>query len=137
MTLARTLKARESLAVRVPWLRYSNGQWGTGVRVEGSRGEGQSQAQSVTHRQGVIEAGQAVQLQGAGDVILKGGVIKAAQVSAEVGGRLHIESLQDTQSYGGHQDSVSLGATVSPGSTVWAARIGEFPCKINHLRVIF
>jgi hypothetical protein len=24
-----------------------------------------------------------------------------------------------------------------PSSTLWAARIGGFPCKINHLRVIF
>lgn len=32
---------------------------------------------------------------------------------------------------------LQLNRLGDPGSTVWAARIGEFPCNINHLRVIF
>jgi transposase len=49
--------------------------------------------------------------------------------------RIHQQTVQtaDGQTLTGLTE---MGA-LHPSSTFWAARIGGFPCKINHLRVIF
>jgi len=59
-----------------------------------------------------LEAGQHVNLESGQDTVLKGAVIKGEQVTAQVGGDLILESLQDTSTYTSKSSSSSMGASL-------------------------
>lgn len=91
---------------------------GAGLRVEASYAEGDSVGHTTTHRNAHVEAGQGVKLQSGGDTTLIGAVVTAPKVEADIGGKLTLRSLQDTQDYAGKQGSVSGGATFGAGADV-------------------
>ncbi len=88
-----------------------------GVKVEGSQGQGQAQGQSLTNRNTTIEVGEVASFKSGGDMSVKGAVVSAKQIVADVGGKLEIESLQDKRSYRAEQSSVSGSVTVGEGSS--------------------
>ncbi|PTT75082.1 hemagglutinin, partial [Pelomonas sp. HMWF004] len=53
-----------------------------------------------------------VDLQSGGDTTLKGAVLKADQVTGNIGGNLNIESLQDKSTYAAKQESAGFSASV-------------------------
>src|SRR5690554_4689105 len=59
-----------------------------------------------------VEAGRQVHLESGADTRLQGAVVKGEQVSAEVGGNLLLESLQDTSTYQSKQSSSSAGVSL-------------------------
>ena len=61
------------------------------------------------------KAGESVTLKSGGDTTLKGAVIAANTVKADIGGNLHIESLQDKSVYASKQASVGGSLTVGAG----------------------
>ncbi|MDO8312664.1 MAG: hemagglutinin repeat-containing protein [Sideroxyarcus sp.] len=67
-----------------------------------------------------VNAGNRAVLQSGGDATLKGAVVTAPQVTANIGGNLRIESLQDSSRYDSQQQSIggsiALGAGNSSGS---------------------
>jgi filamentous hemagglutinin len=92
-----------------------------GVKVEGSQGHSQAQGQSLTNRNTTIEAGEVASFKSGGDMSVKGAVVSAKQIVADVGGRLEVESLQDKRSYQSEQSSVSGSVTVGKGASVTAS----------------
>lgn len=57
-----------------------------------------------------VSAGKLVVMQSGGDTTLRGAVVKAGQVQADIGGSLTIESLQDASNY--KSQSKTTGASV-------------------------
>src|SRR5690554_2015846 len=59
-----------------------------------------------------VEAGRRVHLESGADTRLQGAVVTGEQVTAEVGGNLLLESLQDTSTYQSKQSSSSAGVSL-------------------------
>jgi filamentous hemagglutinin len=76
---------------------------------------GQGAGNSVTFANTQV-AGNTVNIESGGDTTLKGAVVKADQVTANVGGNLNIQSLQDTNQY--KESSQSAGGSIMVGTGV-------------------
>ena len=61
-----------------------------------SRGQPQANSDSTTYNNSHVSAGNAVNITSGADTNVIGGNVKANQVTANVGGNLNVESLQDT-----------------------------------------
>ncbi len=74
------------------------GKGGAGLSLDiaASRGKGQANSDSTTYNNSHMSAGNAVNITSGADTNLKGGTVSALQVTANVGGNLNVESLQDT-----------------------------------------
>jgi filamentous hemagglutinin len=57
--------------------------------------KGQANSDSTTYNNSNVSAGNAVNITSGADTNVVGGTIKATQVTANVGGNLNVESLQD------------------------------------------
>ena len=99
---------------------------GIGVTASGGLGRGHADGIDLSWRNTQIQADQIAMASG-GDTTLQGAVAKAAQVSATVGGKLQIESVQDTTHFDSRQQSVSggvmIGAAVSGNATYAKSQI--------------
>jgi filamentous hemagglutinin len=73
------------------------GQGGAGLSLDiaASRGKGQANSNSTTYNNSHITGGNQVTITSGADTNVVGGNIKATQVTANVGGNLNVESLQD------------------------------------------
>jgi filamentous hemagglutinin len=73
------------------------GQGGAGLSLDiaASRGKGQANSDSTTYNNSHITGGNQVTITSGADTNVVGGNIKATQVTANVGGNLNVESLQD------------------------------------------
>jgi filamentous hemagglutinin len=92
-----------------------------GVTASASYGQGNTDGHDVTQVNSHITAGSGstagtASLTSGGDTIIKGGVITANTIDADVGGNLTIESLQDTSTYKSHQIDASGSVTVGYGA---------------------
>ena len=76
---------------------------------------GQGAGNGVTYTNTQV-AGNTVNIESGGDTTLKGAVVKADQVTAQVGGNLTIQSLQDTNQY--KESSKSAGGSIMVGAGV-------------------
>ena len=94
----------------------SVGTAGFGVTLAASKGRGNADGKDLTWTNTNVQGGQQVAMLSGGDTTLKGAVIIAPQVQAQVGGNLQIESLQDTSSYASKQNN--LGGSLTIGSSV-------------------
>lgn len=106
----------------------SVGTSGFGVTVSANAGRGNADGNDVNWTNTHVEAGNQLTLQSAGDTTLKGAVASGKQVTADVGGNLNIESLQDTSQYDSKQQS--LGGSVTIGASV-SGSISASQSKIN------
>ncbi|MGE0097573.1 MAG: hemagglutinin repeat-containing protein [Hydrogenophaga sp.] len=95
-----------------------SGSLGVGIGANGvsfnasaSKSKGKGNGHETTHTNTRIEAGEQVQLESGQDTTLQGAVVAAAQVQAQVGGDLKIESVQDQATY--KESSESSGFSVS------------------------
>ncbi|WP_249672141.1 two-partner secretion domain-containing protein [Pseudomonas abieticivorans] len=79
-----------------------------GASMNRGNADGNDLVWSNTH----VNAGNSVLLQSGGDTQLKGAVVAAPQVRADVGGNLSIESLQDTSTYASKQSSTGVGVSL-------------------------
>jgi filamentous hemagglutinin len=100
----------------------SIGSGGFGVTLAASAGRGHADGVDLTHTHTHVTAGNQLTLRSGGDTLLQGAVAAGRQVTAQVGGHLNLESLQDTstdqsqqQSIGG---SITLGAGISGSVSV-------------------
>jgi len=73
------------------------GSGGAGLSLDlaASRGKGQANSDSTTYNNSHVSAGNAVNITSGADTNVVGGNIKATQVTADVGGNLNVQSLQD------------------------------------------
>jgi filamentous hemagglutinin len=94
-------------------MQLGNGGGGMGFTASASKATGQGAGNSVTYTNTKV-AGNTVNIESGGDTTLKGATVKASQVTANVGGDLKIESLQDTNQY--KESSKSAGGSVMVGA---------------------
>jgi Hemagglutinin repeat len=86
------------------------------VTVSASVARGHGNGQSTTWSNTRIDAA-SVTLDSGGDTTLKGAVVAANSIKADIGGALRIESLQDTASYTEKQTSAGASVTVGAGAS--------------------
>jgi len=92
------------------------GTGGVGFTVSASKGRGNADGSDVTWTNTQVNAGQQVILNSGGDTTLKGAVVAAPQISANIQGNLNIESLQDTSKFDSKQSSLGGSLTFGAGA---------------------
>ncbi len=91
------------------------GQGGIGITASASRGKGYANSDDTAYNNTHITAGNTASLQSGNDTQLKGAVVSAEQVTANVGGNLNIQSLQDSSTFDGKQQNIGGSITVGAG----------------------
>ncbi|SHN31150.1 filamentous hemagglutinin, partial [Pseudomonas asturiensis] len=87
-------------------------QNGFTLDLAANKGLGKSDGDDVTHTNTHIKAGNTATLESGRDTSLKGAVVSADQVKANVGRNLDIQSLQDTSEYKSKQTDASVGISL-------------------------
>jgi len=82
-----------------------------GVTVSGSVSKGNSDGVDTSFTASEVKGGSSVTMISGGDTTLKGSVVAAPTVKADVGGKLNIESLQDTATFASKSMSASASGT--------------------------
>ncbi|WP_165497346.1 hemagglutinin repeat-containing protein [Phytopseudomonas dryadis] len=102
----------------------SNSGWSAGVgfgvgqqngftlELAANKGKGMSEGEAVTYTNTLVNAGEKVTLNSGGDTNLRGAIVTAKQVTAEVGGDLNLASLQDIDNYKSKQQSAGVGLSL-------------------------
>jgi filamentous hemagglutinin len=93
----------------------SFGTGGFGVTASASKGRGNADGSDLAWTNTHIKAGNTLSIQSGGDTTMKGAVVAAHQVQADVGGNLAIESLQDSSRYASKDQSMGGSITVGAG----------------------
>jgi Hemagglutinin repeat len=91
----------------------SAGTGGLGVTASASAGKGNGSGNSTTYTNTQV-SGNTVNIDSGGDTTLKGAVVQGDQVTANVGGKLQIESLQDRSTY--QEKNSQAGGSVFVGA---------------------
>lgn len=87
-------------------------QNGFTIELGMSQGKGKQDGSEVSYNNTHVSGGKAVNVTSGGDLTMKGAVIDAPKVTADVGGNLSIESLQDTSSQVSRQNSSGFNASL-------------------------
>ena len=90
----RSTNSSSSTSVGVS-VGISQGGAGLSLDIAANRGKGQANSDSTTYNSSHVSAGNAVNITSGADTNVVGGNIKATQVTADVGGNLNVQSLQD------------------------------------------
>ncbi|MCP2041507.1 hypothetical protein L1281_002109 [Neisseria sp. HSC-16F19] len=94
-------------------------QTGIYAYVEAGGGKGRSKLEETRHRDTVLSARE-VRLHSRKDTVLKGAQVYGNSIGADIGGTLHIESLQDSRQQSIRQSQGGIRVQVSFG-TAWEA----------------
>lgn len=114
MVVAQVHTKRSSMSASVGiGISFASGT-GFGVMASASQGKGQGDGNETTHSNTHINAGKLIQIDSTGDITLKGATAQAEQISANVGGNLTVESLQDTATYNQRSKNAGFSVTVGP-----------------------
>ncbi|OQS25661.1 hypothetical protein B0T40_25025, partial [Chromobacterium haemolyticum] len=99
------------------------------VNASASKSRGHADGDSVSYNNTHLNAGENVSLSSGGDLALKGAVVAGKQITADVGGNLSIESLQDKNHYDSKQES--LGGSISVGMGKMGGSLSYSKSKVN------
>jgi filamentous hemagglutinin len=94
-------------------IQLGAGGGGMGFTASASKATGQGAGNGVTYTNTQV-AGNTVNIESGGDTTLKGATVKATQVTADVGGNLTIQSLQDQNQY--KESNQSAGGSIMVGA---------------------
>ena len=102
---------------------------------------GNADGDDVSHTNTHVSAGNNVTLTSGGDTNIKGGVVSGKQVSANIGGSLNIESLQDSSYFDSKQSSAGVGVSLCippfcAGVSSINGSVGHTKIDSNYLSVI-
>lgn len=86
-----------------------------GITANAQASKGHTDGTDVTWQNTHVTANNNLNITSGGDTNLVGAVAKGEQVSADVGGDLNIQSLQDTSTYDSKQQNISGSVTVGVG----------------------
>ena len=89
-----------------------SGGAGLSLDIAASRGKGQANSDSTTYNNSHVSAGNSVNITSGGDTNVIGGTVKANQVTANVGGNLNLESLQDTATSQASQKTTGMALSI-------------------------
>lgn len=100
---------------------------GVSANASASRATGQGNGEGTAYSDTQV-GGRSVVIESGADTTLQGAVVSGDQVRAQVGGDLHIHSLQDTDQY--HESSRSVGVGISvpitgPGNASASLNVGR------------
>nr|WP_155246176.1 hemagglutinin repeat-containing protein [Dickeya solani] len=87
-------------------------QNGFTIELSASGQKGQEAGNSLNHQVSRVTAAGAVNLSSGGDTTLDGAVVSGNRVSADVGGNLHISSVQDTSTYASKNTSAGINVSI-------------------------
>ncbi|WP_287879590.1 hemagglutinin repeat-containing protein [Aquitalea sp.] len=110
-------------------LGISFGSDGLLFTASASKNRGHADGDSVSYHNSHLNAGDSISLTSGGDTTLKGAVVAAPSVQANVGGHLSIESLQDKDHYDSKQHSV--GGSLSIGYGMMGGSLSMSQSNIN------
>jgi filamentous hemagglutinin len=82
------------------------------MMLAASRGKGQANSDSTTYNNSHVSAGNTINITSGADTNMVGGNIKANQVSADVGGSLNVESLQDKAVSEANQKTTGIALSI-------------------------
>jgi filamentous hemagglutinin len=112
-TASQTSKNSSSSAgVGIAATMGSNG-WAIGFTANASVGRGHADGSDTTYTNSHIDAGNTLTLTSGGDTNLIGATATGKKVTADIGGDLNIQSLQDTSTY--TSSSQNIGGSVTVG----------------------
>uniref|UniRef100_UPI001ED9916F hemagglutinin repeat-containing protein n=1 Tax=Xanthomonas oryzae TaxID=347 RepID=UPI001ED9916F len=94
---------------------YGTDGFAAGVTVSASGARGKADGQDITQRNSHLSAGNTATLISGNDTTLKGAVLSANTVLADIGGDLNVESLQDTSTYTSKDKAVGGSVTFGMG----------------------
>ncbi|TAM99441.1 MAG: hypothetical protein EPN40_05290, partial [Rhodanobacteraceae bacterium] len=97
---------------------FGQGGVALGVTVSAAVAHGDANTTSLQQVNSTVTAGNALHFVSGNDTTLAGAVMKASQVTGQVGGNLTLQSLQDTEQSHNSQTSVSASATFGYGASV-------------------
>ncbi len=112
-------------------LGVSVGQGGIGITASASRGKGHANSDDTSYNNTQVTAGNTITMESGNDTQLKGGVVSGKQVVADVGGDLDIQSLQDSSTFQGRQQSSGGSVTLSPAGVPTGGSLSSGQSKIN------
>lgn len=95
-------------------VNYGSSGASIGITASASAGRGNEKGDDQSYTATHVNAGQTLNLHSSGDATVRGAVLAGQNVTAEVGGNLTIESLQDASTYAARQQS--LGGSVTFGA---------------------
>ena len=104
---------------------------GLSATASASKGKGKSDGQGTSCTNARVGAGNAVVIQSGGDANIKGAVVAANQIKADIGGNLKIESLQDTNTYSASQKSSGFSLSVPITGGDFGASVSASKSKID------
>ncbi|RNL22720.1 hypothetical protein C9385_15660, partial [Xanthomonas vasicola pv. vasculorum] len=110
----------KSAAVGVA-ITYGADGFAAGVTASASGSRGKADGMDVTQRNSQLSAGNTATLISGNDTTLKGAVLSANTVLADIGGNLNIESLQDTSTYASKDKAVGGSVTFGIGFSASAS----------------
>jgi filamentous hemagglutinin len=87
-------------------------QNGFSIQLGVSKGKGKRQQNDVSYNATQVSGGKAVNISSGGDLNMRGGIVQANRVTADVGGNLNIESLQDASVGQSRQSSGGFGVSL-------------------------
>lgn len=99
------------------------------INASASQGRGNADGSDVNWTNTHLTAANQLTLQSGADTNLIGAVATGKQVTADIGGDLNIQSLQDTSQYDSKQKD--MGGGVSIGFGVWSASVNFSKSKVN------
>jgi filamentous hemagglutinin len=101
------------------------GSAGLSVDVAATKGKGQANSDSTTYNNSHIEAGNQVKITSGADTNIVGGNVTANQITANVGGNLNIQSLQDTATSAASQSTTGVAVSIPIGAGTGSASISQ------------
>jgi adhesin HecA-like repeat protein len=90
-----------------------------------SGARGTADGSDVTWTNTHVDAGEKISMTLGSDTTLKGAVVSAPQITADVGGDLHIASLQDTSRFDSKQQSIGGSISVGQGRMSGSLSVGK------------
>ncbi|THF66565.1 filamentous hemagglutinin N-terminal domain-containing protein [Pseudothauera nasutitermitis] len=91
---------------------FSIGTGGLAITAAASQGKGKASGDDLAWTHTQVQAGDTVQLSSGGDTTLAGARVEGERVIAEVGGDLHVESLQDVSTYDSKQKNSGFSISI-------------------------
>ncbi len=109
----------------------SFGSSGPSLNASISKGSGRSNGKDITFTNTRISAGNGIGLISGKDTILRGAVVQAEQVTANIGSSLTIVSLQETSTYKSKQKTKGLSLSVQLGGGILSGSINTSQSKVD------
>lgn len=114
----------------------SIGTSGIYATASASGGRGRADGNDVTWSNTHVAAGKQLSIRTGGDATLRGAVASGQQVTADIGGDLRIESLQDTSTYDSKQQSLGGSASFGYGKLSGSVNASQSKIRSNFASVI-